>query len=174
MVAILFLGVGSSNLPPVASKMVWPRLDQASRVANRKGERGCILPNFINMKRITVIMPDEVYEKVIDAANVDRRTKSAMCVKAIEEGLVSIHFKQNFKANPISGNQVLDGMPPVPRSLAVFNQTPATGELMIFTDSLHGIKAVASGKSEALKVIHKVCEEAGKEFPTIDMIRIEP
>ena len=39
------------------------------------------------MKRITVIMPDEVFDKVKALANSDKRSKSAMVVILIEDGL---------------------------------------------------------------------------------------
>ena len=39
------------------------------------------------MKRITVIMPDEVYDKVIDLAKKEKRKKSPMAAMLIEDGL---------------------------------------------------------------------------------------
>ena len=39
------------------------------------------------MKRITVIMPDEVFDKVTALAKSDKRSKSAMVVILIEDGL---------------------------------------------------------------------------------------
>lgn len=39
------------------------------------------------MKRITVIMPDEVYDKVIDLAKKEKRKKSPMVAMLIEDGL---------------------------------------------------------------------------------------
>jgi|688.fasta_scaffold57104_5 hypothetical protein len=39
------------------------------------------------MKRITVIMPDDVYEKIIKLTKKEKRSKSAMTVLLIEDGL---------------------------------------------------------------------------------------
>jgi predicted transcriptional regulator len=39
------------------------------------------------MKRITVIMPDEVYNKVIELAKKEKRKKSPMAAMLIEDGL---------------------------------------------------------------------------------------
>lgn len=39
------------------------------------------------MKRITVIMPDEVYDKVIALAKKEKRKKSPMAAMLIEDGL---------------------------------------------------------------------------------------
>ena len=39
------------------------------------------------MKRITVIMPDEVYAKVIALAKKEKRKKSPMAAMLIEDGL---------------------------------------------------------------------------------------
>lgn len=39
------------------------------------------------MKRITVIMPDEVYDKVIALAKKEKRKKSPMAAILIEDGL---------------------------------------------------------------------------------------
>ena len=39
------------------------------------------------MKRITVIMPDEVYDKVIALAKTEKRKKSPMAAMLIEDGL---------------------------------------------------------------------------------------
>jgi len=39
------------------------------------------------MKRITVIMPDEVYDKVITLAKKEKRKKSPMATMLIEDGL---------------------------------------------------------------------------------------
>jgi predicted transcriptional regulator len=39
------------------------------------------------MKRITVIMPDEVYDKVIELAKKEKRKKSPMAAMLIEDGL---------------------------------------------------------------------------------------
>jgi predicted transcriptional regulator len=42
------------------------------------------------MKRITVIMPDEVYDKVIKLAKKEKRSKSAISAILIEDGLKAI------------------------------------------------------------------------------------
>lgn len=39
------------------------------------------------MKRVTVIMPDEVYDKVIELGKKEKRSKSAMAAMLIEDGL---------------------------------------------------------------------------------------
>jgi hypothetical protein len=46
------------------------------------------------MKRITVIMPDEVYDKVIALTKKEKRSKSAMALILIEDGLKLIKDEQ--------------------------------------------------------------------------------
>jgi predicted transcriptional regulator len=48
------------------------------------------------MKRITVIMPDEVYDKVVALAKTEKRKKSPMASMLIEDGL-KLADKQNYE-----------------------------------------------------------------------------
>ena len=50
------------------------------------------------MKRITVIMPDEVYDKVIVLAKKEKRSKSAMSAILIEDGLKLVQKDEQTKA----------------------------------------------------------------------------
>jgi len=45
------------------------------------------------MKRITVILPDEVYDKVIALAKQEKRKKSPMALMLIEDGLKLVEKK---------------------------------------------------------------------------------
>ena len=45
------------------------------------------------MKRITVILPDEVYNKVIALAKQEKRKKSPMALLLIEDGLKLVEKK---------------------------------------------------------------------------------
>lgn len=57
------------------------------------------------MKRITVILPDEVYEKVIKLAKKEKRSKSKMSAILIEDGLTMANKGVNVE---ISGNNLAD------------------------------------------------------------------
>lgn len=50
------------------------------------------------MKRITVIMPDEVYDKVMALAKKEKRSKSAMAAILIEDGLKLVQKDEQTKA----------------------------------------------------------------------------
>jgi hypothetical protein len=53
------------------------------------------------MKRITVIMPDEVYDKVVALAKKEKRKKSPMAAMLIEDGLKFIgNTEYNVVINP--------------------------------------------------------------------------
>jgi len=56
------------------------------------------------MKRITVIMPDKVFDKVMALAKSDKRSKSAMVVILIEVGLRMEDLKNDMKKEIVSGN----------------------------------------------------------------------
>jgi hypothetical protein len=55
------------------------------------------------MKRITVIMPDEVYDKIINLTKKEKRSKSAMAAILIEDGLKLI-VKED---NAITGEELI-------------------------------------------------------------------
>ena len=56
------------------------------------------------MKRITVIMPDEVYDRVIALSKKEKRKKSPMAAMLIEDGLKLI-VKED---NAITGKELLE------------------------------------------------------------------
>lgn len=56
------------------------------------------------MKRITVIMPDEIYAKVIALAKKEKRKKSPMAAMLIEDGLKLI-VKED---NAITGEELIE------------------------------------------------------------------
>lgn len=59
------------------------------------------------MKRITVIMSDEVYDKVIALAKKEKRKKSPMAAMLIEDGLKMVfneHEIQSFRPSYLKGN----------------------------------------------------------------------
>jgi ERCC4-type nuclease len=55
------------------------------------------------MKRITVIMPNDVYEKIIKLTKKEKRSKSAMAAILIEDGLKLI-VKED---NAITGEELI-------------------------------------------------------------------
>lgn len=48
------------------------------------------------MKRITVIMPDEVFDQVIKLSKQEKRSKSAMCAILIDDGLKLAENKEQY------------------------------------------------------------------------------
>ena len=48
-------------------------------------------------KRITVIMPDDIHERVLTEADKEKRKKSAMCAVLIERGLPDTESTQSYQ-----------------------------------------------------------------------------